>query len=476
MESSSARRDEKKPHRALSRTNKDHANTAQLKENEIEKSGNDEFTLPHHLQNRLHMLFRQIEEEFTDMYAENLELRKTIDNLNNKLSKLDTSTNCDKIDPSAVSGVEQLLSSKSSMKGKSSGPLSQKLKTRYKSGTSKLVSSFKPTSTVVCRVHQEFHGHLDGVWDIDCSCLDNSIIGSASADQTAKLWNKASGACIATYVGHAGSVNCIRFHPDKYLALSVSGDASAHLWTYDAALKISSDDEMYKDDNEARDSVMYKNPLVRTTCHTSPVVCCDWLAGGEQFVTAGWDRTACIIDTTTLQTIQTLTGHDLPLTYVSAHRKDKLVVTSSRDSTFRVCDFRIPEVHTVTVGQGHSQSVTSALFTTDDKVVSSSDDRYVKVWDLKSMRIPIASVHFDSPINRISVSKKGIIAIPHDNRQIRLYDTNGNRLARLPRNDRANHRRVVTAAAWIENNASLGLVTCGWDKLLLSWNIQMPSN
>ena len=45
-----------------------------------------------------------------------------------------------------------------------------------------------------------------------------------------------------------------------------------------------------------------------------------------------------------------------------------MIVTSSRDTTFRVVDFRVPTVHTVIVGQGHSQTVSAAVFTEDDKV------------------------------------------------------------------------------------------------------------
>jgi len=49
-----------------------------------------------------------------------------------------------------------------------------------------------------------------------------------------------------------------------------------------------------------------------------------------------------------------------------------MIVTSSRDTTFRVCDFRVPTVHTVIVGQGHSQTVSAAAFTEDVKVHNDS--------------------------------------------------------------------------------------------------------
>lgn len=62
--------------------------------------------------------------------------------------------------------------------------------------------------------------------------------------------------------------------------------------------------------------------------------------------------------------------------------------------------------------------------------------------------------------------------------QIRLYDMTGVRLARLPRNDRLCHRRMVSAATWVENSNGYKtkLLTCGWDKLILGWAVNIPNN
>lgn len=80
--------------------------------------------------------------------------------------------------------------------------------------------------------------------------------------------------------------------------------------------------------------------------------------------------------------------------------------------------------------------MTSTVLTRDDKVVSGSDDKTVKVWELRNMRSALTTIRLDSAVNRISVSNNGIIAIPHDNRHIRLFDLNGQRIARLPRTSR----------------------------------------
>lgn len=49
------------------------------------------------------------------------------------------------------------------------------------------------------------------------------------------------------------------------------------------------------------------------------------------------------------------------------------------------------------------------------------------------MRSAIVTVRLDSAVNRLSVSSRNVVAIPQDNRNIRLYDLNTVRLTRLPR-------------------------------------------
>ena len=103
-------------------------------------------------------------------------------------------------------------------------------------------------------------------------------------------------------------------------------------------------------------------------------------------------------------------------------------------------------------------TVTCAAFTREDNVLSGSDDRTVKLWDLRNMRSPIVTIEADSPVNRLSVSQNKVIAIPHDNRNVRLYDMNGHRLARLPRNNRQVTTCSISFSLKILNNSKVGIV------------------
>ncbi|XP_001649514.2 WD repeat-containing protein 37 [Aedes aegypti] len=431
---------------------------------------------------RLHHLFAQIEREFELLHAENLSLQEKLEAV---AGTPRDSTVGDRLLPLQDSYEADGAVNKSFKSKLGSAGSKVKASHKIRAQTSRIVSSFKAQS-VVSSLVREFCGHKDGVWQVSTK-VGQPIIGTASADHSACIWSIDTGRCLLQYQGHSGSVNSIKFHQTRDLVLTGSGDATAHIWQAAVNWEIpsrkghSSEEEL--DDEEEPYEEKERIDVLRTPIcefsgpggHTSVVVAADWLPGGDQLITASWDRTAILWDVETREPLQPLCGHDHELTHASAHQSQRLVVTASRDSTFRLWDFRDP-IPAVSVFQGHTESVTSTVFTRDDKVVSGSDDRSVKVWELRNMRSALTTIRTDSAVNRLAVSAGGVIAIPHDNRHIRLFDLNGQRIARLPRTSRQGHRRMVSSVAWTEDVSSsvCNLFSCGFDRRVLGWAVCLP--
>ncbi|KRY12622.1 WD repeat-containing protein 37 [Trichinella patagoniensis] len=473
-----------------------------MSDRELEPPDCDRIFLFH--RSRLYELFGQIEKEFEALYVENLSLHTKVEALTDRLAEggmpLEKAAEIFAITNEAVAGGNKASSKKSTIQ------MGQKLKTAFKVPPGRnLVSSFKVGSDPNrVRYVRTFKGHRDGVWHVDAA--KSNLLCSTSADQTARIWCIETGVCFAQYVGHEGSVNCARFNltnngnGDSILVVTASGDQSAHIWkapttfnqqqqqqqqqeeqqqqqqTIGACHHHSSEDEKCSDKeeiigDESETLLTIRQPLLKLTGHSCPVIAADWTANDNQIVTASWDRTANVFDAERGEIVNILSGHDLELNYCCAHPSQKLVVTASRDTTFRLWDFR-ESIHSVSVFQGHTESVTSAVFTGADKIVSGSDDRSVKVWDFRNMRTALTTIRMDSPVNRIAVSRtSNIIAIPTDNRQVRLYDLNGVRITRLPSTSRRGHHRMVCCCAWADDNSHCNLFSCGFDKLVLGWNV-----
>lgn len=447
--------------------------------------------MPASVRGRLYDLFGQIEREFEILYADNVALQEKIEVLNERLEQTSAGGAAGGKEESG-DVVDGMQAWKQSVK-KSGSQISQRLKLTYKTSTSKIVSSFK-TTTFGFQTVREFRGHRDGVWEVNVSKLDPQIIGTASADHTARIWWADNGLCLLQYLGHCGSVNSIRFHPSQDLVLTSSGDQKVHLWrsqinsiALEGLRSHSSGEEepecSEKDDPEGasssddkREPAYVRQPVLELLGHSGVVIAADWLAGGSQVITASWDRTANMYDAETGAMINSLTGHDQELTNVCVHPTLKLVMTSSKDTTFRLWDFRDPSMK-VNVFQGHTQQVTTAVFAGGDNLVSGSDDRTVKVWDLKNMRSPTTTIRTDSAINRLSVSSaQNLIAVPQDNRHLRLYDLNGVRHGRLPKISKG-HSRMVCCTAWNDRDGALSnLFSCGFDRQVFGWNVSQQAD
>ncbi|OQR72621.1 WD repeat-containing protein 37-like, partial [Tropilaelaps mercedesae] len=336
---------------------------------------------------RLYELFASIEKEFENLCIENIALRDKVEMLSEQLlmerggplsgPMPSGARHLRSLQQLAQDSVETADGQSQSTKGSSNktkqgggSQLTQKIKSTYrlKASTSRIVSSFK-TSALTCAPVARYLGHRDGVWEV--SAPPNSavpVVATASADHTARLWDAESGVCVLQYSGHSGSVNSVRFHPSQQLVLTASGDKTAHIWRANPLASVavfelqpkgqSSEDEIdsgERDENDGgvAEASVLRSPVLQLIGHQGPVVAADWLINSDQVITASWDRMANVYDVNTGELVTQLVGHDLELTHLAAHPSQRLVVTSSKDTTFRLWDFR-EAIHSVSVFQGHT--------------------------------------------------------------------------------------------------------------------------
>ncbi|RNA20626.1 WD repeat-containing 37 [Brachionus plicatilis] len=385
------------------------------------------------------------------------------------------------------------------------------------------------SSALTCRSVGALTGHKDGIWDISCVQVpgylvksgpqcQNLLLGTASADTTARLWyhslsspgptaaaspalspqvaaqhQHSSSLCVQEYSGHTGSVNSVRFHPKFFtnstnLVLSSSGDCQVHVWQCVLSQNVDSmelkNELSYmnchlwaasagcKVDEQFSQPSVIRSPIQRFEGHQDACIAAEWFPDGECVASASWDRTANVYNVETGKVLCNL-QHDDHLTNVNIHQVHKILLTSSKDTTFKIWDFRDP-ICSVQIYQAHSRSVNSAIFVGDDKIATSSDDHTVKIWDLRVMRSPVCTINCNSGVNRMcsmtmcvdSASSETYLCLPLDNRDIKIYNMQGERILRLNRNDRVGHRRLVTSLA----SCGTSLFSASFDKCVSAWS------
>jgi WD40 repeat protein len=81
--------------------------------------------------------------------------------------------------------------------------------------------------------------------------------------------------------------------------------------------------------------------------------------------------------------------------------------------------------------------VSSVEFAGTHQLVSGSDDRTVKVWDLRTYNTPLCTIRCPARVNRVGVCPVSQrVAVPMDDKQIRVYDLKGNRPIRFHSKER----------------------------------------
>lgn len=160
---------------------------------------------------------------------------------------------------------------------------------------------------------------------------------------------------------------------------------------------------------------------LRFDAHDGEVNAISWSPHGLVVATGGADRKIKLweISKGTSELKSTLTGSNGAIMSLDFDAAGTLLLGSSGDFASRVWtvdDSRLR--HTLT---GHSGKVLSAKFLTDNKVVSGSHDRTLRVWDLRS-KACISTKFAGSSCNDLVATAEQSVVSGHFDKKIRFWD------------------------------------------------------
>ena len=248
---------------------------------------------------------------------------------------------------------------------------------------------------------------------------DGNRIVTASGDQTARIWDAATGAAIgAPLRGHKGDVFSAAFSPDGKSIVTASADGTARIW-------------------DATTGVL----IHLLTGHKGGVHSAVFSPDGKRIVTASNDKTVRLWDPDTGKPIgQPLIGHTSDVTRAVFSPDGKRIVSTSFDMTARQWDAETGKP----VGApliGHESIVSGAAFSPDGKRIATvSEDGMVRLWDTET-GIPISA-----PVKIYDGRLLGVEYSP-DGKRIVVVSTENT--ARLWNVRRSTHELLTLAKAYV---------------------------
>jgi hypothetical protein len=199
-------------------------------------------------------------------------------------------------------------------------------------------------------------GHTDGVLAVVFS-PDGQLVASASYDNTARVWEAATGSCRSVLKGHTSWVVAIVFSPDGQLVASASHDNTVQVW--EAAT------------GSCR-SVLEG--------HTDGVRAVVFSPDGQLVASASDDMTVRVWEAATGSCRSVLKGHTDWVRAVVFSPDGQLVASASDDMTVRVWEAATGSCRSVF--EGHTHEITAVVFSPDGQLVASaSEDKTVQVWE-----------------------------------------------------------------------------------------------
>ncbi|MGB7377194.1 MAG: hypothetical protein WA959_11615 [Rivularia sp. (in: cyanobacteria)] len=290
--------------------------------------------------------------------------------------------------------AEELASS-----GKDFDALRQGLKAAKKFKTAFLPDAYTKAQVMTAlhqvvpqiREKETISGHLSGVNSVAFSPL-NSLIASASADNTVKLWYP-DGKFFRTLSGHTDVVNSVTFSPDGTKVASASQDKTVKLWNLDGT-------------------------SLTLLGHTDIVNSVAFSPKDTIIASGSTDKTVKLWNSKG-KLLKTLFGHNDAVLQVAFSPNGNLIASVSSDKTIKIWDKNGKNIRTIS---GHQDAITSIAWSKDGNIIASASlDKTVKLWNLQGKLFKVIKAHSE-PITAVNFSPDNqIIATVSTDKTVKLW-------------------------------------------------------
>ena len=272
-------------------------------------------------------------------------------------------------------------------------------------------------------------GHMEEANCVEFS-LDGALLVSGSSDLTVKLWDIQTGGVVKTFSGHTGLVRCVSISVDCAKIASGSNDGTICLWDVQVG-------ECYYtiEGCNLTDLIRFSPTSPQYFISMSGDVIRQWDVGGHQIRPAHPGSGAAFSPDGT----QFVSFHKAVVTVWSSN-SGAIVSTFhvGDDNTSRCCfspDGRLVAVaairiiyiwnitssnpHLIWTFTGHTNDITSIVFSSPFTLISVSFDESVKFWQVHTLAEPVPTTPESTPItlplvSSISLRVRDGIAISSD--------------------------------------------------------------
>jgi len=256
------------------------------------------------------------------------------------------------------------------------------------------------------------------VWAVAFS-PNGQVLATASDDRTVKLWSVATGSCLRTLQEHTQQVWLVSFSPDGQTLVSASDDGTVRLW----------------------DAVTGQGLRTLKT-HSNWVLSVAFDAKGETLISGHQDGQIRLWSLATGTCVSTLQGHTSPVSAIAllpqgmertgsdrlphllptSARNGQLLASSSDDRTIKLWDLKRGEC--LQTLWGHQGCVQSLAVSPDGSLLASgSHDHTIKFWEWRSGECLQTLEGHMHRVKSVAFSPQGLLlASGSDDHTVKLWE------------------------------------------------------